>query len=270
MRSEVNGVGIEFELSGEGTPVVLLHGFPDSGRLWRNQVPPLVGAGFQLIVPDLRGFGRSDKPAEVEAYSMPLLAGDVFGMLDSLGVERAHLVGHDWGAALAWGIAALAPERVDHLTALSVGHPAAFRGAGLEQMRRSWYMMLFQFEGIAERWLSADGWANFRQWSQHPDADAVVAELEASDGLTPALNWYRAIMPASFWVDPPIELPPVEAPVMGVWSAGDFALTERQMVESASYVKGSWRYERIDGSGHWVQLEAPEALNRLLIDFLPT
>lgn len=270
MRSEVNGVAIEFEVSGSGAPVVLLHGFPDSGRLWRYQVAPLVDAGFQVIVPDLRGFGSSDKPAEVEAYRVPLLVTDVLGMLDSLGVDRAHLVGHDWGAALAWGIAALAPERVDHLAVLSVGHPTAFRHAGLAQMRRSWYMLLFQFEGIAERWLSTDGWANFREWSQHPDADGVIADLEANDGLTPALNWYRAIVPASSWVDPPIELPPVEASVMGVWSTGDFALTERQMVDSASYVKGPWRYERIEGAGHWLQLEAPEALNRLLVDFLQT
>jgi pimeloyl-ACP methyl ester carboxylesterase len=271
MRSEVNGVGIEFEVTGEGRPVMLLHGFPDSGRLWRNQVPALAGAGFQVIVPDLRGFGRSDKPADVEAYSLPFLAADVLGVLDQLGIERAHVVGHDWGAALAWGVTALAANRVDHLVAMSVGHPAAFRHAGIEQLELSWYMLLFQFEGVAERWLSADGWANLRLWSRnHPDLDAVVAELDANNGLTPGLNWYRANVPANFWVDPPMELPPIEAPAMGIWSTGDFALTERQMVDSENYVKGPWRYERIDGAGHWMQLEAPETVNRLLLDFLQT
>src|SRR5438477_12093343 len=108
-RVDVDGVGIEYEVTGEGRPVVLLHGFPDSGRLWRHQVPALAGAGFQVIVPDLRGYGRSDKPEGVDAYSIPLLAGDVLAVLADVGAERAHVVGHDWGAALAWGLASLAP-----------------------------------------------------------------------------------------------------------------------------------------------------------------
>src|SRR5882672_2323861 len=170
MRSVANGAGTEFDVTGSGSPVVLLHGFPDSGRLWRRQVPALAEAGFQVIVPDLRGYGRSDKPAEVEAYRMPLLAMDVVGILDTVGAERAHLVGHDWGATLAWVLASMAPDRVDHLAVLSVGHPAAFRSAGLDQREKSWYMLLFQFAGVTEEWLSADGWAMVREWSGHPDA----------------------------------------------------------------------------------------------------
>ena len=123
-RVVVSGVGTEYQVTGQGRPVVLLHGFPDSGRLWRHQVPALAGAGFQVIVPDLRGYGRSDKPGAVEAYSMSLLAGDVAAILADLEIGRAHIVGHDWGAALAWALAALAPGRVDHLVVLSVGHPA--------------------------------------------------------------------------------------------------------------------------------------------------
>ena len=269
MRVDVGGTGISYEVTGEGRPVVLLHGFPDSGRLWRNQVPALVAAGFQVIVPDLRGYGASDKPTDVESYSIPFLAGDVLGVLDDVGVERAHVVGHDWGAALAWAVASLVPDRVDHLVALSVGNPAAFRLAGLEQQEKSWYMLLFQFAGVAEEWLTADGWANFKAWGQHPDHDAVVAELEANGSLTPGLSWYRANVPAESWVAPPMALPPVQANTMGVWSSGDFALTEKQMVESAQYVAGTWRYERIDGPGHWMQLEAPVEVNRLLLDFLP-
>src|SRR5207237_5373254 len=101
MRSVANGVGIEFDVTGRGRPVILLHGFPDSGRLWRHQVPALADAGFKVIVPDLRGYGRSDKPQAVEAYSLQALAGDVLAVLNDGGVERAHVVGHDWGAALA-------------------------------------------------------------------------------------------------------------------------------------------------------------------------
>jgi pimeloyl-ACP methyl ester carboxylesterase len=265
---EVDGVGTEYDVTGEGRPVMLLHGFPDSGRLWRHQVPALAGAGFRVIVPDLRGYGRSGKPDGVDAYSLPLLAGDVMAVLADLEIPQAHLVGHDWGAALAWVIASLAPGSVDHLVALSVGNPVTFART-LKQREKSWYMLLFQFPGIAERWLSEDNWANFRAWARHPDTDQVIAELEANGSLTPALNWYRANVPPESWVSPPLQLPPVQAPTMGIWSTGDVALTEVQMTDSAENITASWRYERLDGPGHWMQLEAPEQVNALLLDFLP-
>jgi pimeloyl-ACP methyl ester carboxylesterase len=267
-RVDVDGVGIEYEVTGQGRPVVLLHGFPDSGRLWRYQVPALARAGFRVIVPDLRGYGRSGKPQAVEAYSIAFLAADVLAVLADLEIDRAHVVGHDWGAALAWGLAAFAPDRVDHLAVLSVGHPATFRRTP-RQLEKSWYMLLFQFPGIAERWLADNDWANFRNWARHPDADQVIAELEATGSLTPGLNWYRANVPPESWVAPPLTLPPVQASTMGVWSTADIALTEVQMTDSAKNVAGRWRYERLDGPGHWMQLEAPEVLNALLLDFLP-
>lgn len=269
MRVDVNGVGIEYEVTGDGQPVVLLHGFPDSGRLWRHQVPALAEAGFRVIVPDLRGYGRSDKPTEVQDYRMDLLVGDVLGVMRAAGAERAHIVGHDWGAGVAWATALVAAERVERLVALSVGHPGAFFGDGFEQHEKSWYMLLFQFPGIAEEWLSAEDWANFRAWGRHPDTAATIAELEANGSLTPGLNYYRAnITPEAFVRSAGLEIPPVQAPTMGVWSSGDFALTEAQMVNSARHVAGPWRYERLDGAGHWMQLEAPGEVNRLLVDFL--
>jgi pimeloyl-ACP methyl ester carboxylesterase len=267
-RVNVDGLGIEYEATGQGRPVVLLHGFPDSARLWRHQVPALAEAGFQVIVPDLRGYGRSDKPEGVEAYSLPFLAADVMAVLGDLGIARAHLVGHDWGAALAWGIASLAPDTVDHLAVLSVGHPATFRRTPL-QREKSWYMLLFQFAGIAERWLSDNNWENFRSWGRHPDADQVIADLEANGSLTPGLNWYRANVGPETWVEPALRLPPVQAPTMGIWSTGDIALTEVQMTDSAENTAGPWRYERLDGPGHWMQLDAPDEVNALLLDFLP-
>jgi pimeloyl-ACP methyl ester carboxylesterase len=128
---------------------------------------------------------------------------------------------------------------------------------------------LFQFPGVAERSLTHDDWGNFRRWSSHPGADQVIAELEATGALTPALNWYRANVPPEWWVRPPVRLPPVQAATMGVWSTGDFALTEKQMTDSAENVAGPWRYERLDGPGHWLQLEAPDQVSALLLDFLP-
>jgi pimeloyl-ACP methyl ester carboxylesterase len=204
----------------------------------------------------------------VADYGLRHLVGDVRVLLDACGVQQAAVVGHDWGAALAWGMASLAPASVDHLAVLSVGHPATFRRTAL-QREKSWYMLLFQFPGVAEQWLTDDGWANFRDWGQHPDTDQVIADLEAAGSLTPGLNYYRANVPPESWVGPPLALPPVQAPTMGVWSTGDFALTETQMTDSAQNVAGPWRYERLDGPGHWMQLDTPDRVNELLLDFLP-
>jgi pimeloyl-ACP methyl ester carboxylesterase len=120
----VHGVAIEYEVTGTGRPVVLLHGFPDSGRLWRHQVPALADAGFQVVVPDLRGYGRSGKPEAVESYRLRVMTADILAILAELEIGRAHVVSHDWGASLAWTLAAVSPGNVDHLVTLSVGHPA--------------------------------------------------------------------------------------------------------------------------------------------------
>jgi pimeloyl-ACP methyl ester carboxylesterase len=274
MRIVVNDIELEVQVAEpaghtEAPAVLLLHGWPDSHRLWRHQVPALTAAGFRAVVPDLRGFGASDRPGDVDAYALPHILGDVIGVLDHLGVGRAHVVGHDWGAAVAWTVAALFPDRVDHLVALSVGHPSAFGAAGLAQREKSWYMLLFLFEGVAERWLSDDDYANFRAWSRHPDADAVISELSRPGALTASLNWYRANLPPAALVEPALEVPPVARPTMGIWSKDDMALIEANVTGSAAHVTAEWRYERIDEVGHWIPLEAHDALTALLLDFLP-
>ena len=268
MRIELDDVTLRVDDLGRGSPVMLLHGWPDTADLWRHQVPALVADDYRVIAPDLRGFGESSRPAEIQAYAAPMMVGDVIGVLDHLSIPRVHLVGHDWGAAISWMTAALAPDRVASLTALSVGHPTAFRTAGWGQREKSWYMLLFQLPGIAERWLSADGFQNLRSWSRHPDIEAVVERLADPETLSASLNLYRAILPPTWLVEPLPTLPPVQAPAMGVWSSGDLALTEEAMTGSAAHVAGPWRYERLDDVGHWMQLEAPEAVNALLLDFL--
>jgi pimeloyl-ACP methyl ester carboxylesterase len=268
MRIELDDVTLKVDDLGTGSPVMLLHGWPDTADLWRHQVPALVADHYRVLAPDLRGFGASSRPAETQAYDMAHLVGDVIGVLDHLSIPRVHLVGHDWGAAISWMTAALVPDRVASLTALSVGHPTAFRTAGWGQREKSWYMLLFQFPGIAERWLSADGFRNLRSWSRHPDIQAVVDRLADPETLAASLNLYRAILAPTWLVQPPLELPPVQAPAMGIWSSGDLALTEEAMTGSAAHVAGPWRYERLDDVGHWMQLEAPEAVSALLLDFL--
>jgi pimeloyl-ACP methyl ester carboxylesterase len=268
MNIDLGDVTLYVRDSGSGIPVVLLHGWPDTGDLWRHQVAPLTAAGYRVIAPDLRGSGRSSMPTDLAAYTAPALVGDVVGLLDALDIGRAHLVGHDWGAAITWMTAALVPDRVASMTALSVGNPAAFRSVGWRQREKSWYMLLFQFAGIAERWLAADDFRNLREWSAHPDIEPVIARLADPAALTASLSLYRAILPPESLVEAPTPLPPVPVPAMGIWSDGDFALLEEGMTGSARYVDGPWRYERVEGAGHWLQLDAPDKVNALLLDFL--
>jgi pimeloyl-ACP methyl ester carboxylesterase len=276
-RLLVNGLTFNVAEAGAGAPVLLLHGFPDSWRLWRHQIPALVEAGHRVIAPDLRGFGDTERPTEVEGYRMRTLVADVVGVLDTLGIERAAVVGHDWGGALAWTLARYLPERVERLVAVSSGHPRAFVAAGQRQRELSWYILWFLFPGVAEKVLPADDWAFFRRWAwngakpgEDSDADRQIADLSRPGALTAGLNWYRANIDPTAFVgapDQPDESP-VTCPTMGVWSTGDMALGEDQMTGSQRYVTGPWRYEQVEGVGHWVPVQAPERLNRLLVDFL--
>ena len=265
----VGGLNFHVVHKGTGQPVLLLHGFPDSSFVWRHQVPPMVNAGLRVIAPDLRGFGESDKPLETEAYALPVILDDVLGVLDELHATRAHVVGHDWGAGVAWALAALHPERVDRLVVLSVGHPATFFKAGLEQREKSWYMLLFQFRGVAEELLTRDNWKLFRDWVRHhPETGKWIEDLSRPGALTAALNWYRANVAPEMAVPEQWALPRVTAPTLGVWSSGDAYLTETQMLLSYQSVSGSWSYERIEGASHWMQLDRADQVTDLVLQFL--
>lgn len=270
MRVELTEVTLDVEVSGDGPAVLLVHGFPDSHHLWRHQVPALTAAGYRCVAPTLRGFGASDRPdGGPEAYHPAKHVGDLLELLDRLETDRVHLVGHDWGSGIVQALAQTAPGRLASLSLLSVGHLAAIRDAGWEQKQRSWYMILFQLAGLAEEWLSQDGFANFRDMlGEHPDAETVLAPLRAPGALTAALNIYRAGLPAEVQFGPALPLPPLPGPVMGVWSTGDRFLTEQSMTGTAKHVDGTWRYERVEDAGHWLPLDRPERVNALLLDFL--
>ena len=268
-RIEGDGVELAVLDEGEGPAVLLIHGFPDSSHLWRNQVPALVGAGFRVVVPDLRGFGESDRPTAVDDYGVMHSVADMLAILEALGVERTHVMGHDYGAVVAWLLAITAPERVERLVAISVGHPNVFRERSIAQREKSWYMLLFQFEGLAEELLARDDWKLFREFSRGDgDLDRHLADLSRPGALTAALNWYRANSDPRRELSPRPPLPRVTAPTLGIWSTGDNYLLEELMLRSEEHVTGPWRYERIEGASHWLQLDAPERVNELLLDFL--
>ncbi|MGB8196548.1 MAG: alpha/beta hydrolase [Acidimicrobiales bacterium] len=263
--------------AGSGPPVILLHGWPDSWHLWRSQIESLARSGHRVIAPDLRGFGESSAPEAVEEYSLGVLINDVVAIMDEFTIERAAVVGHDWGAMLAWLVATFIPERVERLVTVSVGHPRAFAGAGYTQKQLSWYMLWFQFPGVAESAFPTDDWQFFCNWA-HDGAvrgtddymERQIADLSRPGRLSAGFNWYRAnISPETFAGDGRgIDLPPVTCPTMGVWSSGDMALSEAQMTESHRYVAGPWRYERIEGANHWIPAYASDELNALLEEFL--
>jgi pimeloyl-ACP methyl ester carboxylesterase len=271
-RVEANG--LSFHVVDEGPrdaeTVVLLHGFPDSSYMWREQIQALTDAGFRVIAPDLRGYGESDKPQAVEAYRMETLVRDVVEILGALEVEQTNVVGHDWGAALSWSFAAFVPGMVQRLAVLAVGHPKAFFRAltRSSQGARSWYMLLFQIPRFSEAVISRNDFAFFRRFGGRgmPDVEKYVQDLSRPGALTAALNWYRAN--AKPWERPQQDVPNVAAPTMGMWGSRDVALTERQMVDSADYVDGPFRYERLEGAGHWMMLERPGEVNDLLLEFL--
>jgi pimeloyl-ACP methyl ester carboxylesterase len=251
VKIDSGGVALDVQVEGEGRPVVLVHGWPDTKRLWSKQVPALVDAGFQVITYDQRGYGASDKPAEVEAYAIPFLAIDATNILDHLGIERAHFVGHDWGAAVVWAVASFAPERVDHLVALSVGHPSAFSRMDYAQREKSWYMLLFQFPE-AEDLLRKDDWALLREWmASHPELDAAIERLAEPGALTAALNWYRRL-------ERP-DLGPALVPVTYVWGEDDYAMGPVAAAACKDFVAPGldYRFVPVPGISHWIVDEAP-------------
>jgi pimeloyl-ACP methyl ester carboxylesterase len=183
------------------------------------------------------------------------------------------VVGHDWGAAVAWFVAMLAPDRVDHLVAISVGCPGAAGPPSLEALQKGWYRILVQFEGVAEELFQRNDWYLLREMLQGggDGIDRYIATLSEPGALTAGLNWYRANVPVDRLIPSGVgpQLPPVKAPTMGIFGTADPYLTEDAMVRSASKVKGPWRYERLEGAGHFIPVEEPERLNALLVDFLP-
>jgi pimeloyl-ACP methyl ester carboxylesterase len=241
---------------------LLLHGFPDDHLLWRNQVKELPTAGLRVIAPDLRGFGDAPRPSDPAEYGLDIAAKDVIGILDALRIEQVQMVAHDWGAALGWRIAGLYPQRISRYAALSVGAPGAAPSA--EQKEKSAYMLFFRKPGVEDE-IKRDDWKWFRTWLRNaPDTNRYIERLSRPGALTAGLNWYRASNARPADAAPLV----VSCPVLGVWSDGDAYLTEEQVKTSGERIKGSFQYEKITGASHWMMLDKPNELNRLLLKFL--
>ena len=264
-RIEIDGLALNVVDEGKGPAVLLLHGFPDDHTVWRRQIPMLVAAGYRVIAPDTRGCGESEIPSKLADYRIDRLVKDLVGVLDVLGIAKVRLVAHDWGAVQGWFFAMRHPERVERYVALSVGHPNAYARGGFAQKLRGYYIAIFQLRGLAEFLLTRFDYALWRRMFGFPaEFEACKARLTRPGRLTAGINYYRA----NFGMILPHEYPPVKVPVVGLWSDGDRFLVERQMTNSAQYCTAGFRYQRVDGANHWLQLDAPEKVNPLLLNSL--
>jgi len=259
-----------------GRLVLLLHGFPQTSLLWRHQLAALGRAGFRAVAVDQRGYSPGARPAAVEDYAAPLLAGDVLAVAGALGADRVDLIGHDWGAAVAWGLAAAVPDRVRSLAAVSVPHPAAFATAVLDdpdQARRSAYIAAFRRPGLVEEALLDGGGAGLRALFASTglpataDAAAAVEEyvavLSVPGALTAALNWYRAND-----LDGAGLIGPVAVPTLYLWGDADVAVGPVAAAGCAAHVTGPYRFEALAGVGHWAPEEAPQVVSACLLEHL--
>jgi pimeloyl-ACP methyl ester carboxylesterase len=263
----LNGLRFNIAFAGpdDGPPVLLVHGFPDDHTIWRHQIPALAAAGYRVIAPDMRGCGESDMAPMRSDYRRELLVADLVALLDHLHLAQVRLVAHDWGAVIGWHLAIAHPEHVERYLALSVGHPHCYAHGGLKQKLIGWYAIFFFLFRDAGAWLLKQGdWWLFRtavnlrdEWPQ------TKARLARPGRLIAGMNYYIANI-SLLWSKPA----PVNVPVMGVWSAGDRFLVERQMSESGSFVTKRWRYHKLEGAYHWLQVDRPEEANRLMLDYL--
>ncbi len=245
----------------DGDPVILLHGFPETSLSWSAVAPRLAGAGFRVYAPDQRGYSPQARPAAVGDYTMEHLAGDVLGLADALGVDRFHLLGHDWGAAVGWFVAAHHGDRLRTFTAVSVPHLAAYNAAlrgDSDQQERASYLGLLRQEGKAEEVLTEDDGRRLRAMYQGkvPAAhvDAYLDLFRERSALSAALAWYRA-MTAEL-----ANLPPVSVPTTYIWSDGDTAVGRLPAEASGDHVTGPFDFVELTGVSHWIPEEAPEAL----------
>ncbi|MFF0488048.1 alpha/beta fold hydrolase [Nocardia sp. NPDC004068] len=231
-----------------GETVILLHGFPEDRWSWSGLIPGLTSAGFRSLAPDLRGYSPRARPAARSAYTLRKLAEDVLALADAARAERVHLVGQDWGAALAWYLAARRPDRVRSLTALSVPHPYAFMRAMVTspQILRSWYMIANQLPWLPELALSVKDQTVRALIRSGLDAESAARYAQRTDMRGP-VNWYRA-MPLS--LTRPVGS--VAVPTLYIRGAEDRYITRAAAESCRRYVRGAYRFVTLSGAGHWL------------------
>ena len=271
LRTDVGDLTFDVRVDGpeDGRPVLLLHGFPQTSACWAAVTPLLTQAGLRTYAPDQLGYSPGARPGDVGSYAVQNLAQVTADLMTALEIPVADVVGHDWGANVAWAVAGWHPDRVRSLTAVSVPHPAAYTAAfrvDPEQKERSAYIRLFWQQGKAEEVLLADDARRLRRMYDVENSgispetvDEYVAVLSAPGALTAALNWYRA-MSSDARVDK------VEVPTTYVWSDADVAVGRTAAEACEQFVTGDYRFVTLPGVTHWIPEQAPEQLAAAILD----
>jgi pimeloyl-ACP methyl ester carboxylesterase len=287
---DAGGLRMEVALAGAGPPVALLHGFPELWWSWRHQIETLAGAGFSVVAPDMRGYGGTDAPEAIEAYDVLTLAGDVIALMDALGHERFVAVGHDWGANVAWELARSHPERVSAVVGMSVPFAPRAPAPPMAILRRhlgeDFYMVWFQEPGVAEAALERDvrrtlrtqevwdaGWAlrdgppapRPEFWTEADEARYVEAFTRT--GFRGGLNWYRNI-DRNWALTEPVGARRIEQPALFLTGSRDPVRRFMPAEAMQGWVTNLREPVVIEGAGHWVQQQAPEAVDAALLEFL--
>ncbi len=273
-----HGITLHLDQAGpaDGAPVLLLHGFPDTHRSWRGQLPALADAGFRAIAPDLRGYGGSSKPRRVVDYRVDALLDDIVALLDRLGLPRAHLVGHDWGGVLAWALAMRQPERIDRLVILNAPHPATYlrQLRSPDQLRRSWYVLAFQCPWLPERLLCRlarthgmpPGPVRGVPPLPDPERRAYAAAFATPADLRGPVNYYRAVLRHDLRTAR-ARLAPIPNPTLVLWGDQDVVLGPGLLDGLERWVP-DLRVQRFRTAGHFVHQDQPDAVNDALVAFL--
>jgi pimeloyl-ACP methyl ester carboxylesterase len=259
---QANGLTFRAREHGVGEPVLLLHGFPETSRMWEPLMERLADVGFHCVAPDQRGYSPGACPKGAENYTYKHFAADIGGLMDAMGWERAHLVGHDWGAAAGWTAVGTLPERVMSWTPMSVPHLTAFGTAireNPEQQGKSQYINFFRQVGTAEDTFSANDYAALRglfaQTHDKDEVDEYIDVLSQPGALTGALNWYRGSEGIRPDQGDGADWPRCEVPTLLIWGKNDMAIGRAAVENGASYMAGPYELLELD-CGHWIVQEA--------------
>ena len=275
---QTNGIRLHVVQHGpiDGPLVILLHGFPEFWYGWRKQIPALAAAGYRVWAPDQRGYNLSDKPKGIDAYTLDQLVADVIGLIDAAGCAKAYLVGHDWGAAVAWWTAIKYQQRVRKLVVSNVPHPIVMNRTvrrNFAQLRKSWYIFFFQIPWLPERLLRASNWLSLSRALQkssnagsftEEDLMRYRAAWSKPGAFTAMLNWYRAAVRRKLERLPSLRVIP---PTLLIWGVHDLALN-REMAEPSIALCDDGQLVFCEAATHWVQHDEPARVNQLLLEFL--
>ncbi|MBW4537561.1 MAG: alpha/beta hydrolase [Myxacorys chilensis ATA2-1-KO14] len=276
---EANRIRLHYVTQGDGELVLLLHGFPEFWYSWRYQIPALA-RHYKVVVPDLRGYNDSEKPTQ--GYDLDTLTADIRSLIENLGYSRAHVVGHDWGGAIAWNLAQKFPQHLNRLALLSAPHPQRFAQemlSNLDQLRRSWHVLAFQVPGVPE-WLIQ---LNLRSFIRRMFQDYAIRKGEFSEEnaqiyqaafskpgvIAAALNHYRQLFLPLNWVRDLWRSPdPIAVPTLVLWGDEDPLLSHKLTEGLDQLIVAPFKLKLIPHCGHWIQQEAPQTVNRELLTFL--